>query len=144
MSLWVDKQSPYPVPETLERLEGTLTESGFTVMARIDHSGHAAKIGMDLRPTQVLLFGKPDLGTRLMQAEQTFGIDLPSKVLAWQDTSDQVWLGYRDLRVIAAQRDRLAEAHAVVEELASAIDHATDTAVRQDAVPEAGTLGTRT
>ncbi|MGH3562467.1 MAG: DUF302 domain-containing protein [Mycobacterium sp.] len=129
MSRWVAKQSPYPVPETLERLEGRLIEQGFTVMARVDHSGHAAKVGMDLRPTQVLLFGKPSLGTQLMQAEQTFAIDLPSKVLAWQDSCGQVWLGYRDLRAIAAEHDGLAEAHAAVEELASAIDQAADGAI---------------
>ncbi|MBS4729345.1 DUF302 domain-containing protein [Mycobacterium sp. SM1] len=65
MSDWVEKQSPYPVAETLDRLESRLTERGFTVMARIDHAANAAAIGMDLPPTQVLLFGNPSLGTQL-------------------------------------------------------------------------------
>ena len=123
---WVDKQSRYSVAETLDRLETALGERGFTVMARIDHAGHATRAGLELRPTQVLLFGKPSLGTRLMQAEQTLAIDLPSKVLAWQDDSGVVRLGYRDLRVTAAG---LHAARAAVEELAGAVDAATDAAV---------------
>ncbi len=144
MSRWVNKQSPYSVPETLDRLEGMLVERGFTVMARVDHSGHAAKVGMDLRPTQVLLFGKPSLGTKLMQAEQTLAIDLPSKVLAWQDSCGQVWLGYRDLRAITAEHDGLDEAHAAVEGLASAIDQATDAAVAVSPSPSRRTPMQRT
>ncbi|HEU4362182.1 MAG TPA: DUF302 domain-containing protein [Mycobacterium sp.] len=129
MPNWVAKKSPYPVPETLDRLERSLIERGCTVMARVDHSGHAAKAGLELRPTQVLLFGKPSLGTQLMQAEQTLAIDLPSKVLGWQDASGQVWLGYRDLRAIAAQHAALDQAHAAVTELAEMIDQVTDGAV---------------
>lgn len=129
MPRWVDKCSPYSVPDVLDLLESTLIKQGCTVMARIDHSGNAAKIGMDLRPTQVLLFGKPDLGTQLMQAEQILAIDLPSKVLAWQDIFGQVWLGYHDLRTIAAERGGLDKASAAVEELARIIDRATDAAV---------------
>ncbi|MDI3315181.1 MAG: DUF302 domain-containing protein [Mycobacterium sp.] len=129
MSGWVEKRSPYPVPDTLDRLENSLVERDCTVMARIDHAANAAAVGMDLRPTQVLLFGKPRLGTRLMQAEQTLGIDLPSKVLAWQDTSGEVRLGYRDLRAIVAKHDDLDNAKAAAEELASLIDQATDAAI---------------
>ncbi|HEU0190102.1 MAG TPA: DUF302 domain-containing protein [Mycobacterium sp.] len=129
MSEWVEKHSPYPVPETLQRLEDALVERGFAMMARVDHAANAAKVGMRLHPTQVLLFGKPSLGTRLMQAEQTLAIDLPSKVLAWQDAAGRVRLGYRDLRAALAGRDGLAAARPAVEELASAIDEATDVAV---------------
>jgi uncharacterized protein (DUF302 family) len=129
MPNWVAKKNPYPVPESLDRLERSLIERGCTVMARVDHSGHAATAGPELRPTPVLLFGKPSLGTQLMQAEQTLAIDLPSKVLGWQDTSGQVWPGYRDLRAVAAQYAALDQAHAAVEELAGTIDQATDGAV---------------
>ena len=129
MPSWVAKKSPYPVPETLDRLERALVAAGCTVMARVDHSGHAAKAGLQLRPTQVLLFGKPSLGTQLMQAEQTVAIDLPSKALAWQDAAGQIWLGYRDLRVVAAQHPALGQAHPVAAELADLVDRATDDAV---------------
>lgn len=129
MSRWVDKLSPYPVPETLDRLETALVEQGFTVMARVDHSGHASGSGLRLRPTQVLLFGKPSLGTQLMQVDQTLAIDLPSKVLAWQDADGQVRVGYRDLLAMAVEHGGLDGAWAAVEALASGIDRATDAAV---------------
>ncbi|WP_214094083.1 DUF302 domain-containing protein [Mycolicibacter acidiphilus] len=129
MSNWVEKSSPHSVSETLDRLEAALLAAGWKVMARVDHSGHATKAGLDLRPTQVLLFGNPALGTQLMQAEQTMAIDLPSKALAWQDAAGQVRLGYRDLRAVTAGRPELAPAHAAIEELAATIDRATDSAV---------------
>ncbi|MEO8815249.1 MAG: DUF302 domain-containing protein [Mycobacterium sp.] len=129
MSRWVDKDSPYSVPETLDRLQEALVGEGFTVLARIDHSGHAAKAGLDLRPTQVLLFGNPHLGTQLMQAEQTLAIDLPSKALAWRDADGRVRLGYRDLRAVLSDHDGLVGASAAIAQLASAIDRATDAAV---------------
>lgn len=129
MPRWLEKRSPYSVPATLDRLTALLVEQGCAVMARIDHSANAAKIGLDLRPTQLLLFGKPSLGTQLMQAEQTLAIDLPSKVLAWQDASGQVRLGYHDLRTIAAEYAGLDEASGAVEELSRIIDSATDVAV---------------
>ena len=116
----------------MQRLETVLIERGFTVIGRIDHAAHAAKAGLLLRPTQVLLFGNPALGAHLMQAEQTVAIDLPSKVLAWQDTTGQVRLGYRDLRDVAAAYSNLGGrdgAGTAVAELASAIDQATDAAV---------------
>lgn len=129
MSNWIEKPSPYPVPQTLDRLEAALLAAGFKVMARVDHSGHAEHAGLDLRPTQVLLFGKPALGTRLMQADQTLAIDLPSKALAWQDADGTVRLGYRDLRAATAGRADLAPARPAIDELAAAIDAATDAAV---------------
>lgn len=127
MPAWVAKKSPHSVAETLDRLERLLIDRGCTVMARVDHAGHAGKAGLELRPTQLLLFGKPSLGTRLMQAEQTVAIDLPAKVLGWQDADGRVWLGYRDLRAVTAQHSALDRA--VVEELAAMIDQATDGAV---------------
>lgn len=129
MTRWIEKPSPHSVPETLDRLENALLARGFTVMARVDHSGHAAHNGLELRPTQVLLFGKPTLGTQLMQVDQTLAIDLPSKVLAWQDGTGRVRLGYRDLRALPAENAGLHRVSGVIEELAGAIDAATDAAV---------------
>lgn len=129
MSGWIEKPSPHSVSATLDRLEAALLAEGWQVMARVDHSGHATKAGLELRPTQVLLFGNPALGTRLMQAEQTLAIDLPSKALAWQDADGQVRLGYRDLRAVTADRPELAPARAAIEQLADTIDRATDAAV---------------
>ena len=82
--------------ETMERLAAAVTSRGMTILARIDHAAAAAKVGMTLRPTEVLIFGNPLAGTPLMQAAQTLGIDLPLKVLVWQDDAGKTWLAYND------------------------------------------------
>jgi uncharacterized protein (DUF302 family) len=92
----VRKASPRSVPETLDRLEGILKAKGVQVFARIDHSGEAAKVGLTMPPTQVLVFGNPRAGTQVMLDAPTSAIDLPLKALAWQDSTGQVWLGYTD------------------------------------------------
>jgi uncharacterized protein (DUF302 family) len=92
----VRKPSTHTVPETLDRLERVLKAKGIQVFARIDHSGEAAKAGLKLPPTQVLIFGNPRAGTLVMLAALTSAIDLPLKALAWQDATGQVWLGYTD------------------------------------------------
>jgi uncharacterized protein (DUF302 family) len=90
----IDVRSRYSVPETLARLQMILKEKGITVFAFIDHSGEAAKVGLTMRPTQLLIFGSPKGGTPLMVATPRLAIDLPLKVLAWQDEQGQVWLSY--------------------------------------------------
>lgn len=90
----VDVRSRYSVPEALARLQTILKEKGITVFALIDHSGEAAKAGLSMRPTQLLIFGSPKGGTPLMVAAPRLAIDLPLKALAWQDEHGQVWLSY--------------------------------------------------
>ena len=90
----IDIPSPYSVPETLARLQSILKEKGVTVFALIDHSGEAAKAGLEMRPTQLLIFGNPKGGTPLMVAAPSVAIDLPLKALAWQDAQGKVWLSY--------------------------------------------------
>jgi uncharacterized protein (DUF302 family) len=89
-----DLPSPYSVPDTLARLQSILEEHGVTVFALVDHSGEAAKIGLEMRPTQLLIFGSPKAGTPLMVAAPSAAIDLPLKALAWQDAQGKVWLSY--------------------------------------------------
>jgi uncharacterized protein (DUF302 family) len=86
--------SRYSVPDTLARLQGVLKEKGMMVFALVDHSGEAAKAGLEMRPTQLLIFGSPKGGTPLMVAAPSLAIDLPLKALAWQDEKGQVWLSY--------------------------------------------------
>ncbi|EAR22060.1 hypothetical protein NB231_04105 [Nitrococcus mobilis Nb-231] len=124
------KQSPYSVSETLDRLENILAEKGIAVMARVDHAKNAEKVDLELRPTQLLIFGKPEIGTKLLQQDQTIGIDLPMKVLAWQDAAAQVWLGYEDPRAIAAERG-LTGAKDTLQKMAEGLDNLTDAALRQ-------------
>ena len=87
----------HPVKEAMDRLEHNLKENGVTIFARIDHAGGAASAGMTLRPTELLIFGNPKAGTPLMQASQTMGIDLPLKILAWEDAEGKIWLSYNDV-----------------------------------------------
>jgi uncharacterized protein (DUF302 family) len=86
--------SKYSVPDTLQRLESVVTSHGLTIFARIDFSGDAAKVGLQMRPTQLLMFGNPKAGTPLMMASPSIAIDLPLKALAWQDATGGVWISY--------------------------------------------------
>lgn len=90
----ISVKSPYPVSQTVDRLEASTKKRGLKVFARIDHAAGATSIGKTLRPTELLIFGNPEGGTPLMQCNQTAGIELPLKALAWQDEQGQVWLGY--------------------------------------------------
>ena len=80
----------------MERVVAAVTARGISVIARIDHAATAAKVGLSLRPTELLIFGNPKAGTPLMQAVQTVGIDLPLKILVWQDEAGKTWLAYND------------------------------------------------
>ena len=92
----VTTASAVGVKETLDRIEAALRTSGVSVFARIDHRAGALAAGMELRPTELLIFGNPTAGTPLMQANQVIGIDLPLKVLAWEDGDGKAWLTYSD------------------------------------------------
>jgi uncharacterized protein (DUF302 family) len=98
--------SAFSVRETIDRLERIVTSKGLRVFARIDHADGAAQVGLALRPTDLLLFGHPRGGTPLMQDQQTSGIDLPVKALAWEDAEGGVWLTYNDASWLA-QRHQL-------------------------------------
>jgi uncharacterized protein (DUF302 family) len=88
--------SPYSVPETLQRVESILRSKNLTIFSRIDHSGEAEKVGLAMRPTQLIIFGSPKAGTPMMVASPTLAIDLPLKALVWQDAEEKVWVSYND------------------------------------------------
>jgi uncharacterized protein (DUF302 family) len=88
--------SQHSVEETMRRLEGLLKERSITIFARVDHSGEAAKVGLVMKPTKLLIFGSPKGGTPLMQAAPTVAVDLPLKALFWEDADSKVWLTYND------------------------------------------------
>lgn len=92
----VSRPSPFGVVETLDRLETLLQTKMIHVFARVDHSGEAHKVGLQMNPTQLLIFGNPKGGTPVMVAAPTAAIDLPLKALAWQDDAGQVWLSWND------------------------------------------------
>jgi uncharacterized protein (DUF302 family) len=95
--------SPHGPGETTDRLAAAITARGMAILARIDHAAAAMSVGLTLRPTEVLIFGNPRAGTPLMQSNQTMGIDLPLKMLVWQDEAGQTWIGYNDPRWLAAR-----------------------------------------
>ena len=89
-------KSAHSVKDTMDRFEAAAKGKGLNIFLRVDHAAGAKKIGKELRPTELLVFGNPQGGTPLMECAQTAGIDLPLKVLAWQDAAGQNWLGYND------------------------------------------------
>jgi uncharacterized protein (DUF302 family) len=101
-------KSAHNVPETMDRFENAARDAGLTVFARIDHGEQAGNAGLGLRPTQLLIFGSPKVGTHLMQSTQRIGIDLPLKVLVWEDGEGKVWLGYLPVAILL-QRYAIAD-----------------------------------
>jgi uncharacterized protein (DUF302 family) len=90
----IDKPSNHPVDQTVESLKTILQAKGAILFAVVDHSGEAAKVGMSMRPTKLLIFGSPKAGTPLMLAAPSTAIDLPLKILVWQDAGGKVWMSY--------------------------------------------------
>src|SRR5947199_907967 len=89
-----DKPSNHSFEETVEKLKNILHSKGVTLFALVDHSGEAAKAGMKMRPTKLLIFGSPKAGTPLMLAAPSVAIDLPLKILIWEDGGGKVWVSY--------------------------------------------------
>jgi uncharacterized protein (DUF302 family) len=87
-------QSDFGPDETINRLEKEIRAHGMMVFARINHAALAAEAGLKLHPTEVIIFGNPRAGTPLMRARQTIGIDLPVKMLIWQDATGKTWVSY--------------------------------------------------
>lgn len=98
-------QSRHSVNVTGDRLVSVLEEKGMTVFDRIKHHEGATKAGLELRPTEVVIFGNPKVGTPLMQCSQSVAIDLPQKMLVWQDEAGDVWLAYNNPDYLAERHD---------------------------------------
>ena len=92
----VNVQSTFNVKETADRMENVLNKKGMTIFKRIKHSEGAAKVGITLRDTELILFGNPKVGSPLMKCQQSVAIDLPQKALIWQDKKGKVWISYYD------------------------------------------------
>jgi uncharacterized protein (DUF302 family) len=90
----IDVPSKQSVDQTVAKLRSILESKGVTIFALIDHSGEAEKVGMKMRPTKLLVFGNPKAGTTLMLASPSIAIDLPLKILVWENADGKVWLSY--------------------------------------------------
>ena len=117
----VTMASNHPVKETIDGLEAAVKAAGLTVFARIDHAAGATAANLPLRPTELLIFGNAKGGTPLMQSRQTIGLDLPLKMLAWEDGSGKVWLTYSDIGWLAHRYGLGAEAEPAVAALGRAL-----------------------
>ena len=118
----VDVPSNHSVDQTVERIKGILNAKGVTLFAFVDHSGEAEKVGMEMPPTKLLIFGSPKGGTPVMLAVPSIAIDLPLKVLVWEDSSGHVWVSYNPPAYLQKRHnvpDELMQDIALVETLAA-------------------------
>jgi uncharacterized protein (DUF302 family) len=90
----VDLPSSHSVEQTVEKLKSILQAKGITLFSTVDHSGEAEKVGLKMPPTKLLIFGSPKSGTPLMLAVPSIAIDLPLKILVWEDGQGKVWVSY--------------------------------------------------
>ena len=113
-------RSGFSPKETMDRLEAEIRAQRMTVFARIDHAGGAALVGLQLAPTELIIFGNARGGTPLMQSVQTVGIDLPLKALVWEDAAGKTWLSYNEPSWIA-RRHNVRNAEQLVSKMAAAL-----------------------
>ena len=113
-------KSKHNVTATVDKLESALKSKGMTIFKRVSHSDGAARVGLELRPTELLVFGNPKVGTPLMQCAQLVALDLPQKALVYEDESGQVWYAYNDPEYIA-NRHNISGCDDVVNKISSAL-----------------------
>ena len=120
----IDTPSSHSVDETVEKLKGILQAKGVTIFAIVDHSGEAEKVGLKMRPTKVVIFGSPKAGTPVMLAAPSVAIDLPLKILIWEDREGKVWVSYNSLTYLQERHGlpkELLQNIAAVETLVAAV-----------------------
>ena len=118
----ITRSSQHSVDEIVASLSAILSAKGITLFALIDHSGEAEKVGMKMPPTKLLIFGSPKAGTPLMLAAPSIAIDLPLKILVWEDGQGKVWLSYNSAEYLKERHglsQDLLQNIAVVETLAA-------------------------
>ncbi len=113
--------SDFSVDETTERLQDEITARGLGIFAVVDHGANADSVGLELPPTKLILFGSPTVGTLLMQSNQTIGIDLPLKILVWEDDRGRVLIGYNTAGFLRT-RHRIFDQDQVFENIAAALE----------------------
>lgn len=126
----INVQSGYNVQETADRLERILKEKGMTVFNRIKHSQGAAGVGIELRDTELILFGNPKVGSPLMKCQQSVAIDLPQKALIWKDSHSKVWISYNDPRYLEKRHD-IKGCEAVLSKVEKALAGITGAAAKK-------------
>jgi uncharacterized protein (DUF302 family) len=125
----ISKKSHHSVKVTLDRLEAVLKKKGIGVALRWSHDEKGKSVGIPLRPTELLMFGNPKLGTHMFTSNQTAGIDLPLKALAWEDDKGQVWLTYNDPAYIA-NRHNIKNRAEILKKMTAALDNLSNAATK--------------
>ena len=118
----VNVKSAHSVKETTDRLESVLKAKGMRIFTRVDHAKGAKSVDKTLRPTELIIFGNPKIGSVLMQCNQSVGIDLPQKALVWEDSSGQVWLSYNRPKYLA-ERHQISKCGAVIKKIKGALSN---------------------
>ena len=113
-------KSNHNVTTTIDNLETVLKKKGMTIFKRVNHTVGAEKAGLQLRPTELLIFGNPKVGTPLMLCSQTAALDLPQKALAYEDEDGRVWLSYNDPAYIS-KRHNIKDCGAAVQKVTNAL-----------------------
>lgn len=121
----ITKVSQFSVNETIDRLETILKKKGVTVVLRWAHSDKAAGVGIKVRPTVLLVFGNPKLGSNMFTSNQVSGIDFPMKALAWEDAAGKVWITYNDPSYLAG-RHNITDRAKVVNKMTGALNKFTN------------------
>jgi len=125
----ISKKSKHSVTETINKLEAVLKKKGITIALRWSHSDKANSVGIKLRPTELLIFGNPKLGSNMFTSNQTSGIDLPMKALAWEDEKGQVWLTYNDPAYLGS-RHGINDRAKVLKKMTGALNKFSDIATK--------------
>lgn len=125
----ITKKSAHSVKATIDKLETVLKKKGITIFARVDHGKGAKGVGIALRPTLLLIFGNPKLGSHFFTSHQSAGIDLPMKAVAWKDAKGQVWLAYNDPAYVA-KRHGINDRDKIVKKMQGALNKFTDLATK--------------
>ena len=124
-------RSQFSVKKTADRMERILREKGMTIFNRIKHSESAGEVGIELRETELIIFGNPKAGSPLMKCQQSIALDLPQKVLIWQDENNKVWLSYNDPRYLK-KRHHVANCEKVISKIGNVLADITKTASDPD------------
>ncbi len=116
----IHQKSTYSVKQTADNLVNILNKKGMTLFAHIDHTAGAEKVGKTLRPTEVIVFGNPKVGTPLMQCAQSAAIDLPQKALIWEDEKGDVYFSYNDPSYLVS-RHNISGCEKVIKKITKAL-----------------------
>lgn len=123
-------ESKFSVENTADRMEVILNEKGMTIFNRIKHSESASKVGIELRETELLIFGNPKAGSPLMKCQQSIAIDLPQKALIWKDENNKVWISYNDPRYLK-KRHEISDCEKAISKIEKALAKITKLAANK-------------